>query len=40
MAPLAALGIVGDNAPLAQVAREADERLRRALSALEAASQT
>jgi uncharacterized protein (DUF302 family) len=35
MAPLAALGIVGDNAALAQVAREADERLRRALAALE-----
>jgi uncharacterized protein (DUF302 family) len=35
MAPLAALGIVGDNAALAGVAREADERLRRALQALE-----
>jgi hypothetical protein len=35
MAPMAALGIVGDNAALAQVAREADERLRRALAALE-----
>ena len=37
MAPLAALGIVGDNAPLQAVAHEADERLRRALTALEAA---
>ncbi len=35
MAPMAALGIVGDHAALAQVAREADERLRRALAALE-----
>ena len=35
MAPLAALGIVGDNPPLASVAREADERLRKALLALE-----
>jgi len=35
MAPLTALGIVGDNASLAGVAREADERLRKALSALE-----
>lgn len=35
MAPLAALGIVGDNPSLAAVAREADERLRRALHALE-----
>ncbi len=34
MAPLAALGIVGDNAALAGVAREADQRLRRALDAL------
>ncbi len=35
MAPLAALGIVGDNPALADVAREADERLRKALTALE-----
>jgi hypothetical protein len=35
MAPLVALGIVGDNPALAVVAREADERLRRALSQLE-----
>jgi uncharacterized protein (DUF302 family) len=35
MAPLAALGIVGDNAGLAAVAREADDRLRRALASLE-----
>ena len=36
MAPLAALGIVGENPALASVAREADERLRSALEALEA----
>jgi uncharacterized protein (DUF302 family) len=36
MAPLAALGIVGDNASLAGVAREADDRLRRALVSIEA----
>jgi len=35
MAPLAALGIVGDNPALADVAREADQRLRTALSQLE-----
>lgn len=35
MAPLAALGIVGDNAALQGVAREADQRLRRALASLE-----
>lgn len=35
MAPLAALGIVGDNPSLAGVAREADQRLRAALSELE-----
>jgi uncharacterized protein (DUF302 family) len=35
MAPLAALGIVGDKPGLAEVAREADERLRTALSQLE-----
>jgi uncharacterized protein (DUF302 family) len=34
MAPLAALGVVGDNAELKAVAVEADERLRRALSTL------
>jgi uncharacterized protein (DUF302 family) len=37
MAPLAALGIVGENASLAGVAREADERLRKALASLESA---
>ena len=37
MAPLAALGIVGDNPALAAVAREADERLRNALTQLEQA---
>jgi uncharacterized protein (DUF302 family) len=31
MAPLAALGVVGDNPALVQVAAEADSRLRRAL---------
>lgn len=36
MAPLAALGIVGENPPLAEVAREADQRLRTALLSLEA----
>ena len=35
MAPIAALGIVGDNPALANVAREADQRLRSALSQLE-----
>jgi uncharacterized protein (DUF302 family) len=35
MAPLAALGIVGDNLALTSVAREADERLRKALHTLE-----
>jgi uncharacterized protein (DUF302 family) len=34
MAPLLALAMVGDNAPLLEVAREADARLRRALAAL------
>jgi uncharacterized protein (DUF302 family) len=38
MAPLAALGIVGDNAELQAVAREADGRLRGALRALEKAT--
>jgi uncharacterized protein (DUF302 family) len=37
MAPLAALGIVGDNPALQAVAAEAEARLRRALGALEAA---
>ena len=35
MAPLAALGIVGDNQRLQDVAKEADARLRAALTALE-----
>jgi uncharacterized protein (DUF302 family) len=35
MAPLAALGIVGENRELQAVAKEADTRLRNALSALE-----
>jgi len=35
LAPMAALGIVGGNPELKEVAREADERLRRALKALE-----
>ena len=35
MAPLAALGIVGDNAALEAVATEADQRLRRALESIE-----
>lgn len=35
MAPMAALGIVGDNAELRTVASEADQRLRRALRSLE-----
>jgi uncharacterized protein (DUF302 family) len=39
MAPLAALGIVGDNAALTAVATEADARLRGALTALEQRSQ-
>ena len=37
MAPLAALGVVGENAALADVAHEADRRLRQALESLEAA---
>jgi len=40
MAPLAALGVVGANSALQDVAREADERLRRALAALESATST
>jgi uncharacterized protein (DUF302 family) len=39
LAPMAALGIVGGNPDLKDVAREADERLRRALKALEDAHQ-
>jgi uncharacterized protein (DUF302 family) len=35
LAPMAALGIVGGDPELKDVAREADERLRRALKALE-----
>jgi uncharacterized protein (DUF302 family) len=35
MAPMAALGIVGENAELHAVAKEADQRLRSALAALE-----
>ena len=35
MAPLAALGIVGDNAALQSVAAEADSRLRAAIGSLE-----
>jgi uncharacterized protein (DUF302 family) len=35
MAPLAALGVVGENVALADVAREADGRLRGALASLE-----
>jgi uncharacterized protein (DUF302 family) len=38
MAPLAALGIVGNNPALHEVAREADARLRRALGAIEASA--
>jgi uncharacterized protein (DUF302 family) len=38
MAPLAALGIAGDNADLRAVASEADRRLRQALTALESAA--
>ncbi len=36
MAPVAALGVVGDNPALAAVAQEADARLRRVLTAVEA----
>lgn len=39
MAPIAALGIVGENAELQGVAREADQRLRRALKSLEKTSE-
>jgi uncharacterized protein (DUF302 family) len=37
MAPLAALGVAGDNPALADVAREADARLRTALTEVERA---
>lgn len=37
MAPIAALGIVGENRELESVAQEADQRLRRALGSLERA---
>ncbi|MGE0448995.1 MAG: DUF302 domain-containing protein [Vicinamibacterales bacterium] len=37
MAPIAAMGVVGNNAGLAEVAREADARLTRALQAVQAA---
>ena len=37
MAPIAAMGVVGGNPALKDVAREADEKLRRALRAIEAA---
>jgi len=40
MAPLAALGVVGENLALAQVAREADRRLREALASLESSVTT
>ncbi|MEI6667652.1 MAG: DUF302 domain-containing protein [Acidobacteriota bacterium] len=39
LAPIAAFGIVGDNPEIADVAREADQRLRRALTTIEAADQ-
>ncbi|HUE90219.1 MAG TPA: DUF302 domain-containing protein [Vicinamibacterales bacterium] len=35
MAPLSMVGLVGDNPGVAAVAREADDRLRRALTSLE-----
>jgi hypothetical protein len=38
MAPVAAIGMVGGDPALKDVAREADERLRRALRALKAAA--
>jgi len=38
MAPVAALGIVGDNPELLDVAAEADRRLRAALATLETAA--
>jgi uncharacterized protein (DUF302 family) len=38
MAPISAIGMVGGDPALKDVAREADERLRRALTALQAAA--
>jgi uncharacterized protein (DUF302 family) len=38
IAPLIALGMVGGNPALQEIAKEADERLRRALAVLEAAA--
>lgn len=38
MAPLAALGLVGENLQLREVAEEADRRLRAAMAALEASA--
>ena len=38
MSPLTALGVVGANPALQEVAKEADERLRRALNTLESAA--
>lgn len=35
MAPMAALGVVGDNKELEAVAKEADARLRRAVTSVE-----
>ena len=40
MAPMAALGVVDPNPALQEVAREADERLRRGLATLESATST
>lgn len=40
MAPLAALGVVGENPALADVAREADGRLRQALASIESSMTT
>jgi len=40
MAPLAALGVVGENKALAQVASEADTRLRQVLASVESAVAT
>ena len=40
MAPRAALGVVGENVALAQVAREADTRLRQALASVESSIAT
>jgi hypothetical protein len=40
MAPLAALGVVGENPALAQVAHEADRLLRQALASLESPIRT